>query len=214
VVPDNAGGDNEINCANVGGKWNVFTPPVNSVDVTAGEDAYDTTAPSSSSLTCQSLSGLQVSNGAAAFLNTMDQVDHPIHFLEGTVGAAMMTADFVTGQGPQLRQFGPESIQSRQLAQSQGVRQAVTDIVNGLQPTGYTFGGGGLLAAGLNPTQQFVGSFSVASTHRNGNTLSLFLYNETSVWSGAYHQLPSHDRASFPAGGTTAQIYQVNIPCP
>jgi hypothetical protein len=127
VIPDDQGGDNDTNCANVGGTWNVFTPPANTADVTTGEDSYDTTTASSSYLTCQSLSSLRVSNVAAAILNTLDQIDHSLNFLEGTATAYMMTSDFFTGQGPQLRQFGPGSVQSQQLAESQGVRQAVTD---------------------------------------------------------------------------------------
>jgi hypothetical protein len=93
----------------------------------------------------------------------------------------------------------------------------VTQAVNAYLSTGatkslYTFGLGGALDAGYNPIQQFVGSYTYTVAPTKGG-LNVTLYNETSVWSGSYHIVPSHLRSTFGPFGTTHQTYQVFVPC-
>lgn len=60
--------------------------------------------------------------------------------------------------------------------------------------------------------QQFVGSYDYSITPGKGG-LNLTLSNDTSVHSGSYDQIESHERSSFGPMGTTHQTYQVFVPC-
>jgi hypothetical protein len=123
-----------------------------------------------------------------------------------------MFGQFLTGTGPSDLMFGPGSVESQMMASSPGITQAINDYNNG-KPTGtYIFGLSGLWAAGANPIQQFVGSYSYSVSPATGG-LNATLSNYTSVWSGSYHLLPSHQRSTFGPMGTTHQTYQVFVPC-
>ena len=196
------------------------TTPSVQATVTTNIDPIDTTTLTSDD-TCHSLAMTgssgpagAVRNGAA---NTMGALSAPINYVKSVGTAAMMTAQFATGLGPQDRVFGPGSIQSQQMVHSPGVTDAVTNyLTNGLTSGGYNFDNvGAVVSAGADPTQQFVGTYSY-TIQQNGGTMTLFLYNETSVNSLLYHQTPglNHSRSSLGVGGTTAQLYQVNISCP
>lgn len=128
-----------------------------------------------------------------------------------------MTGEFATGLGQSDVTFGPDTMQSQMMASSPGVTAAVNGYLNTGKTSGlYTFGLSQVLAAGLNPIQQFVGSYTYNIQPVEGGLL-ITLSNYTSVWSGSYHQLPSHQRASSsPLSnpfGTTHQTYQVLASC-
>jgi len=59
---------------------------------------------------------------------------------------------------------------------------------------GAGFGLSGLWNAGLNPTQQFVGNFTVTATPDGNGNVSFDLFNRTSVTSFLYGVGPSWDR--------------------
>jgi hypothetical protein len=104
-------------------------------------------------------------------------------------------------------------MQSRMMASSPGVAAAVNSYLSaGKSSDLYDFGASQVLAAGINPIQQFVGSYTYNIQSVQGG-LFLTLTNYTSVWSGSYHQLRSHQRSSFRPFGTTKQTYQVTVPC-
>ncbi len=131
----------------------------------------------------------------------------------GVVAADHMFIDFATGLGPGNREFGPSSAPSQLMASSPGVTQAVDQYLSSGKPTGlYTFGLGGAWNAGLNPVQQYVGSYRWSVAPTNGGLL-VTLSNTTSVRSGSYHLLPNHSRPEFGPLGNTHQTYQVFVPC-
>jgi RHS repeat-associated protein len=132
-------------------------------------------------------------------------------YITGVASTALMFGQFLTGYGPSDLTFGPGSVESQMMASSPGITQAINDYSNG-KPTGlYTFGFSGLVAAGANPIQQFVGSYTYTVTPGNGG-LNVTLSNYTNVWSFSYHHLPSHSRSTFRPMGTTHQTYQVFMP--
>jgi hypothetical protein len=99
------------------------------------------------------------------------------------------------------------------MASSPGVGNAISGYLSTGKTSGlYTFGLTGLGAARLNPIQQFVGSYTYKIAPVDGG-LNINLSNYTSVKSGSYHLLPSHDRATYASMGTTHQTYQVFVPC-
>ncbi len=134
-------------------------------------------------------------------------------YLRALGSVESMFGQFLTGTGSSDLTFGPGSVQSQMMASSPGVTQAVSNYLSTGKPTGlYTFGLSGLVNAGANPIQQFVGSYTYTVTPANGG-LNVTLSNYTSVKSGSYHVLPSHQRSSFKPLGTTHQTYQVFVPC-
>jgi hypothetical protein len=133
-------------------------------------------------------------------------------YLSGVGSAATMFGQFASGLGPDNLTFGPGSVQSQMMSSSPGIAQAVNAYSNGNPVGTYVFGLGGLWAAGANPIQQFVGSYAYSVSPTTGG-LNITLSNYTSVHSGSYHPLPSHQRSTFGPMGTTHQTYQVFVPC-
>lgn len=128
--------------------------------------------------------------------------------------AAGMTAQFFSGLGADNLLFGPDTAESQMMASSPGVTNAVNSYLNSGQTSGlYTFGLSGLANAGLNPTQQFVGSFRWSITPGNGG-LNLSLTNTTSFQSLTYDRGPQWQRGSWPTPmGNTHQTYNIFVPC-
>lgn len=99
------------------------------------------------------------------------------------------------------------------MAASPGVTDAVNTYLSTGQANGlYDFGVSQVLAAGINPIQQFVGSYTYNIQPVEGG-LFVTLTNYTSLWSLLAHQVKSHQRSSFRRFGTTKQTYQVTVPC-
>ena len=78
---------------------------------------------------------------------------------------------------------------------------------------GESFGLNELVAAGINPTQQFVGSFSYSIGNRGDGNITLDLWNNTSFTSLAYGKGPSWTRSQFGPGGNMSQEYMITMPC-
>jgi RHS repeat-associated protein len=140
-------------------------------------------------------------------------ISSPLQYYLGAASVHTMFSQFASGWGPSNLTFGPGSVQSQLMASSPGVTSAVNGYLSTGQSSGlYTFGASAVIAAGINPIQQFVGSYRYNITPGNGG-LNVTLSNYTSVRSGSYHRLPSHQRSSFGPFGTTHQSYQVFVPC-
>ena len=65
----------------------------------------------------------------------------------------------------------------------------------------------GVLRAGRNPTQQFVGSYNIDIYPNQNNTITFVLTNVTSLKSGTYHIGPEYPRSTVGLGGNQTQIY-------
>ncbi len=143
------------------------------------------------------------STGLAAFSN----------WVNGVGSAGLMTGQFAMGLGPINLTYAPDSMQSQMMAASPGVTDAVNTYLSTGQANGlYDFGVSQVLAAGINPIQQFVGSYTYNIQPVEGG-LFVTLTNYTSLWSLLAHQVKSHQRSSFRRFGTTKQTYQVTVPC-
>lgn len=125
----------------------------------------------------------------------------------------MLTAQFFTGTGPSIVNFGGGSFGSEGMASTDGVNTALNDYYMTGRTSGlYTFGAAEVIRTGFNSMGQMVGSFNWNITPAQGG-ISLQLTNYTSLWSLAYHHLPSHSRSSFDPLGTTQQTYTMFVPC-
>jgi hypothetical protein len=86
-------------------------------------------------------------------------------------------------------------------------------LTNGKDSGGESFGIFEVMAAGVNPTQQFVGSFNYSIGRADDGSLDVELWNRTSMTSAAYQQLPSWFRSQFGPGGNMDQTYSLHVPC-
>ncbi len=152
--------------------------------------------------------GQAAASGAATFA---DAILHPVDFAMGTADAGGMTLGWLTGSGPSTMDFGPESVQAAQMASSPMVAQAVrAHLATGREPPA-KFGVLQFLAAGVNPTQQFVGSFNYGFTQQ-GEILQMNIRNTTSFDSATYHR--THLDWERPgAMSNVSQTVTINIPC-
>lgn len=106
------------------------------------------------------------------------------------------------------------------MASSQGLEQAVDEHLSlGALEGHYDFGLSGLVDAGADPIQQFVGSYDWTVVPVSGG-LNVTLTNSTSVKSALYHLAPvswNHARPYsgwmwYSPMGTTYQTYEVFVP--
>lgn len=134
-----------------------------------------------------------------------------------------MFSEWALGRGSDSRVFGPGSNQVNDLKDSPGVKVAINyfyaknaDASCGCGQGGYEsltnyaagFGASGYLKAGLDSTEQFVGSFRVDIYPDNSNcTITIMLSNTTSMTSFLGGKVGSWERSSFPLGGNTRQVY-------
>jgi hypothetical protein len=135
-------------------------------------------------------------------------------YAAGVESAGLMLGEFLSGLGRETSTYGPNSVESGMLESSVGV----TNAVNSYLTTGQTSGTFEftpplrVAEAGINPMQQFVGSFNWKIAPTVGG-LNITLTNRTSVWSASYHERHSHDRSTLRPGGNTYQTYEVFVPC-
>ena len=134
-----------------------------------------------------------------------------------------MFMDWITGKGDERRTFGPGTPQVNDMRDATGVNRAkkyfykknAARLSMGCDPlsleelTDYNpgFGLKGLIEAGLDPTEQFVGNYRVDVYPNADNTITIVLSNNTSMTSLLYSIGPSWDRSSFGPGGNMYQIY-------
>ncbi len=130
--------------------------------------------------------------------------------------AAQMTREWYYGTGPSNRLFYNDVV-AKALQYSHGANAARTYFYNKYKNTkdlsnasvvnfDASFGIHGLVRAGLNPIQQFVGSFKV-SIYTSGNNLMFSVYNVTS-WESFTDGFGSNwERTENPRMGNTYQNY-------
>lgn len=138
-------------------------------------------------------------------------------WLKGVRDAALMTFEWHYGVGPRHRTFGPNTVEVKNMRYAPGVDKArqffYNKVLSGpLQPVyNYQAGFGlkGYVAAGLNPTQQFVGNYRVdiaPTTAGDGATFTLT--NTTSFTSFFYGIAPSWERhGGLPMGNASQSYY-------
>ncbi len=129
---------------------------------------------------------------------------------------------FFSGTGAAYQTFNPGSPQSMAMTASLLVANAMAAYLqnprnnSGVENFGFT----AFLAAGVTPTQQFVGTFAYTITPGANGTLNMTLTNTTSFSSlmrfVQYSGLlvpQSWSRGNFPIMGNTDQTFHLVIPC-
>ncbi len=136
----------------------------------------------------------------------------------GNVGsAASMTMEWSLGIGAEKRKFVNDNV-SGAMRNAFRVNEArefyynkynsQSSLVN-TSVTGFkgSFGFTGLIRAGLDPIEQFVGTHRINIFNFNGNTLWFVLTNQTSMNSLLYDLGPSWKRSTWAPGGNMNQTY-------
>jgi len=136
-----------------------------------------------------------------------------------------MTADWITGRGPADRTYGPQTSSTQEMMPARRVQEArqywykknAKALSAGkctstpLAPvTGYkgSFGLADLFwYAGLNPTQQFVGSYRIDIYPIDGDQIKFELTNNSSMKSFLYGVGPDWERSVIPYFGNMRQTY-------
>jgi len=145
-------------------------------------------------------------------------------------GTGVLLFEFATGTGPSQREFGPESPLSQALRDAPKVNEArelflsknAENIKSGkpldpLTDFGGSFGLKGLVKAGTDITEQFVGSFDVnIYPSDEGKTATFIISNTTSVESLLYGAGPEYEREGTTPGGNIRQtfVFTEEIPQP
>jgi RHS repeat-associated protein len=141
--------------------------------------------------------------------------------------------EFVSGTGPQVRYYGPNSIEVAGMRASPGIQEALNEFyaINQGRTSGnlqnhtyfYHFSPGlsnpvGWIPAHIdaiqNGTRMFVGGYYASITEITPGSLQVSVWNDTSLNSYAYHALPSHPRVPGQTTryGTTEQFFYWNVP--
>ena len=138
--------------------------------------------------------------------------------------SAGMTWDWLTGTGPDMQMFGPGSSPSSEMKNAPGV-DAARDLYNqknkdqtkcdceNAQPVSdfaAHFGLKGLWKAGLNPTEQFIGSYRIDIIPQAGCKKMFVISNTSSFQSFAYGVAPDWGRSKFgPMGNISQTIWWI-----
>jgi len=136
-----------------------------------------------------------------------------------------MTLGWATGLGPSNYDFGPGSVEVKDMMLSPGVQRArdyyrKSGCDSSGNPRtvsgGHPFGLKGLWDSGLNPIEQFVGSYDWTISPNADGTITITLKNTTSVQSLLYDHGPRWDRGkSIPTpGGNVTQTFHWTEPNP
>ena len=148
---------------------------------------------------------------------TFERCDKP-SLVSGWFEALGMFRDWALGSGEQPRIFETCSIQSQNMSDAEGVT-AARDLFyqkNEGRPfeqwepvTNYrgTFGLAGLVRAGSDPTEQFVGSYRVDIFPDAGRNARFEVTNTTSMESFLYGLGPAYSREDLSYGGNMEQTY-------
>ena len=136
--------------------------------------------------------------------------------------SAAMTWNWFSGTGPDSMGFGPGSSPVNEMMYAPGVMAAkrlyeqknkdkdkCDDCKNAQPVTDFkaSFGLSGLFKAGLNPTQQFVGSYRVDIYPAPDCHKWIIVTNTSSFKSFAYGILPDWNRSTFGPMGNMSQTY-------
>jgi len=132
--------------------------------------------------------------------------------------AVGMTSDWLFGDGPESRSFYNDDVAGA-MKNAWRVNQAREFFYNkykgasslkGASVTNFqgSFGIQGLLRAGVDPIEQFIGSYTVnIYASPNGKELTFVLWNNSSTKSLLYGIGPAWGRESFEPGGNMYQNY-------
>ena len=133
---------------------------------------------------------------------------------------ASMTASWAAGTAPPSQGYGPSTNQTQDMMNAPGVQSAINYYDNknansspGNQQavTDYdaSFGLSGLWNAGTNSTQQFVGSYSVNIYPNSNGTISVQVFNTTSMTSLLYGLYPNalNPPNGWPMGNASQMYY-------
>lgn len=142
-----------------------------------------------------------------------------------TKDAAVLTAEWATGTGPQHQDFGPDSNEAEEMQNAPGVlgaealyrKKNAQKIKNHCDPstfqpvTNYAarFGLTGLVESGVNPTEQFIGSYRVDVYPAGDGQMDVVLNNTSSFQSFAYGVGPDWDRSQFGPMGNMSQTIHI-----
>ena len=122
-----------------------------------------------------------------------------------------MTMNWIMGTGSPIRFFDNDRV-ANSLRNSPGIIKAINDYYKtGKTHDLYTFGLKGAYDAGLNPIEQFVGSYTY-NIEVVGNSLEIYISNATSVSSADYHITPSSWNWNYGPMGNKYQIYHITVP--
>jgi hypothetical protein len=131
-----------------------------------------------------------------------------------TTKALGMTANWALGTADENTVYENNNV-SESFRNSRGVNNARTAFylfnrgrynLKGLKPALAKFGLPGLRSAGLDPIEQFVGSYQV-SIDVEGDNLKYTIFNKSSLRSLLYHITPESWNPINGPGGTTKQYY-------
>ena len=131
--------------------------------------------------------------------------------------AIQMTKEWLTGSGPDQRDFGPGSI-SENLEDAWRVNEARDYFYNKYKGQPFSlsqtvenykgsFGLTGLFKAGLDPVEQFIGSYRLDISANPGGMLRFQATNTSSFESFLYGIGPNWERSSLGVMGNTRQTY-------
>ena len=148
---------------------------------------------------------------------TFERCDKP-SLVSGWLEALAMFRDWALGSGAGTRRFETCSIQSQNMSDAAGVTAArgLFYQKNEGRPfeqwapvTNYrgTFGLVGLVGAGPDPTEQFVGSYRVDIFPDAGRNARFEVTNTTSTESFLYGLGPTYEREDLSYGGNMRQTY-------
>lgn len=168
--------------------------------------------------------------GLAGGINTYTYVgDSPLLYVDPSGlnwgDAITMTYEWATGTGPDHRDFGPNSSEAAEMADAPGVlaAEALYRKKNALQiknhcpassfepVTNYAahFGLTGLVESGLNPTEQFIGSYRVDVYPTEDGQMNVVINNTSSFRSFAYGVAPDWNRSTFGPMGNMSQTINI-----
>src|SRR5215469_11367606 len=151
-----------------------------------------------------------LNGGANTYVYT---ADNPVTLIDPTGtdwGTSMsLTWQWLSGTGPDSQTFGPGSSPASEMQNAPGVQAALNlynqknqnqgcDCRNAQPVTNFAahFGLSGLFKAGLNPTEQFVGSYRVDIYPMPGCKKKIVITNTSSFRSFAYGIAPDWNRSS------------------
>lgn len=138
--------------------------------------------------------------------------------LNGWLDALGMFKDWALGSGEVKRIFTQCTQQVQDIADAPGVNSARDRFYekNANKPYeqweeltnyGASFGLSGLIRAGIDPTEQFVGSYKVEIFPNKNKTLRFEVTNNTSMTSFLYGLGPEYERSDLRYGGNMGQTY-------
>lgn len=159
----------------------------------------------------------------SARINEVSELFEDVSDWGSNVGiAAKMTFDWATGTGVNNNIFAGGKVansmsnafrvnQARDFYYNKysGIRNLAGTSVKNFEGS---FGLKGIKNAGLDPIEQFVGSYRIDIYNQSGKSLRFVLTNTTSVQSFLYGIGPEYNRTTFGPGGNTTQTYIWNEP--